>query len=694
VTGPLAPGGAGSAFVDAGDVYRSLFAAYPDALVVADDAGTIVLANPSAAALLGYTVGELIGLQVDELVPDGIRPRHAQYRNAFGRNPHARPMGKQTELVAKRKDGSEVVVEIALSPLSEDGRPLVIAAIRDIGAYPRMKQALQRAHYSERLAHVGRLAVDTRDPQVLLDQIPRVAAEALELEVAMVYLLQASELELQVASMVGAMPGEAIGDRIANRPDTSLGFVLSQGHSVIVRDYALETRFGVPQAYIDAGLRSALAVPLSDRGRTIGVLAVRSQASRFFGDDEVRFLESLANLLASSLQRVQSEEALGHAQRLESVGQLTGGIAHDFNNLLTVIQGNLQVLGELPLLAADAQARELVEAAGRASRRGAELTGKLLAFSRRQVLQPIAVDVVAMLKSLADLLRRTLDQRIRIDVEVPQGSLDVLVDASQLESALLNIAINARDAMPGGGTLRFRATLCLAPPDRTGIEIDRTETRGGFVMIEVSDSGSGMSAEVRERAFEPFFTTKEAGRGTGLGLSTVYGFVRQSKGAVTLDCELGRGTTVSLYLPVPRETASAAIVAGARSAVPAGLAVLLVEDDAEVRAVMRRFLEAFHCVVSEAPGADQALLTVGAERRFELLVTDIALGAGMRGTELAALVQRQLPDIAIVLMSGYSAELLEADGGSPPQWELLRKPCSREELGTAIARALDAGRAG
>ena len=685
MTAPALTAAQGAA-LDEGGVYRTLFAAYPDALVVADRAGTIVLANPSAAALLGYPVDELVGMQVDELVPDSTRPRHAEYRSAFGRNPQARPMGKQTELVAKRKDGSQVVVEIALSPLHDHGNALVVAAIRDIGAYPRMKQALQRAHYSEWLAQVGRLAVDTRDPQVLLDQVPRVAAEALDLEVAMVYLLLPNALELRIASMAGAMPGEAVGDRIANRLDTSLGFVLSQGRSIIVRDYALETRFTVPRAYLDAGLTSALAVPLSDRGRTIGVVVVRSHARRFFGDDEVRFLESLVNLLATSLQRVQSEEALGHAQRLESVGQLTGGIAHDFNNLLTVIQGNLQVLGDLPLLASDGQARELVEAAGRASRRGAELTGKLLAFARRQVLQPVAVDAVDMLKSLADLLRRTLDQRIRIDVDVPGHPLDVLVDPSQLESALLNIAINARDAMPGGGTLRFHAERCAALPGKVGVQIDAADASAGFIVIAITDTGSGMSAEVRERAFEPFFTTKEPGRGTGLGLSTVYGFVKQSKGALTLDSTPGLGTTVTLYVPPPRETAVSAIPATASRSIRPGLAVLLVEDDAEVRAVMRRFLEAFRCIVSEAPSAEQALLAIAVAPRFDLLVTDIALGAGMRGTELAARVQEQLPDIAIVLMSGYSAELLEADSGSPPAWELLRKPCSREELGAAIAR--------
>ena len=395
--------------VDETEVFRSLFGAYPDALIVADADGRIVLANPSAAALLGYSVDELVGMEIDQLVPDHVRPQHAAYRAAFAREPRPRPMGRQTDLVARRKDGSEVVVEIALSPLQDQGLPLVVAAIRDIGAYPRMKQALQRAHYNEHLAQLGRLAVDTRDPQVLLDHVPVRASAAMGVDVATVYLLEKDQLHLRVASAVGSIAGERPGDKVENRPDTSLGFVLAEGRSINAPDYASETRFKVPRVYLDEGLVSALAVPLSDRGRIIGVLAVRTREPRTFGDDDVRFLESLGNLLASSLQRAQSEEDLSHAQRLESVGQLTGGIAHDFNNLLTIIQGNLQVIEELPALAGQSQGQQLVSAATRAARRGAELTSKLLAFSRRQVLQPIALDVGGLLHSFADMLRRTLD---------------------------------------------------------------------------------------------------------------------------------------------------------------------------------------------------------------------------------------------------------------------------------------------
>jgi PAS domain S-box-containing protein len=678
--------------IDESSVFRSLFVAYPDSLLLVDQRGAIVMANPAAASLLGYSVDELSGLNVDALVPDAIRPRHASYREAYGRAPRTRPMGTQMELVAKRKDGSEVMVEIALSPLQDHGLPFVVAAIRDIGAYPRVKQALQRARYSEHLAQLGRLAVDERDPQVLLDQVPAIAAEVVGVDVAMVFLLEPNRLEFRVAAGVGTVRGEEIGSRIPSRPDSSLGLVLSSGRPVVVPDYRSEQRFVVPQAYLDAGLISGVAVPLSDRGRIIGALAVRSRRVQNFGDDELRFLEGLANLLATSLQRAQSEEALNHAQRLESVGQLTGGIAHDFNNLLTVIQGNLQVLEELPALANDGYGQQLVGAAARATRRGAELTSKLLAFSRRQVLQPTTVDVNTLLTSLSDMLRRTLDQRIRIEVEAPGLCPPVQADAGQLESALLNIAINARDAMPDGGTLRFRGQPCIALPADVRSELDDPSASDArFVAIAISDSGTGMPDEVKERAFEPFFTTKEAGRGTGLGLSTVYGFVKQSKGAIAIESAPGAGTTITLYIPQPWHADTPADAAtSADEAVLEGLKVLMVEDDSEVRSVVRTFLSTLGCEVTTAANGEQALLALGANASFDLLLTDIALGPGMRGTQLAAEAQQRFPDIAILLMSGFSSELLDADRDSPPSWELLRKPYTRGELAQAIAKVIAA----
>lgn len=681
--------------VDQPALFRSIFAAYPDALLLVNGQGIIELANPAAEALLDYSAEQLVGLSVDELVPDSIRPRHAEYRAGYAKSPRPRPMGTDMELVAKRRDGSEVMVEISLSPLTSQGLPHVVVAIRGIGNYPRVKRALQRAHYAECVARMGRLAVDTRDASLLLEQLPVVAMEALQVQVAIVFLLEPNQLEFRVAAGTGLLPSEPVGKRIPNRPDTPPGYVYEHARPVIVADYRSETRYAVPQAYLDAGLVSAMAVPLSDKGQVVGALAVRSTQPQRFGDDEVRFLESLANLLAATLQRVQSEESLHHAQRLESVGQLTGGIAHDFNNLLTVIQGNLQVLEDLPAIAGDGFAQQLVSAAARASKRGAELTGKLLAFSRRQVLSPTRIDVPALIDSLADMLRRTLDQRIRIEVNAPDDCPPCVADPGQLESALLNIAINARDAMPNGGTLSFSGQLCPALPLHLRGDFELQDRPDAYIAIAVSDTGAGMSDTVKERAFEPFFTTKELGRGTGLGLSTVYGFVKQSHGAITLDSTVGQGTTVTLYIPRFAEAEQPAGDADASPGeIPPGLKVLLVEDEAEVRTVAMRFLQTLGCEVTPCSSAEQALPLLTQDAAYGLLLSDIALGPGMRGTELAREAQARLPHLAILLMSGFSAELLDTSQSAPLSWELLAKPYSREELAHAVATALQAAKGG
>jgi len=671
---------------------RSLFFAYPDALLLVNGNGLIERANPTAARLLGYDEGELAGISVDTLVPQAIRSRHADFRKGYADAPRSRPMGLQMELVALRKDGSEVMVEIALSPLQHQGQAYVVAAIRDIAAYPRVQQAFQRVRYSEHLAQLGRLAVDERDPRVVLDHGPAFAVEALRADSAMVFLLEGNGVEFSLVSGVGLFEGEHIGMRLPNQADTLPGFVIRRGSSVAVPESGDGPGFDLPAHCAAAGMKAMLAVPLSDRGRTIGAVVVCSRLAQRFGTDERRFLESLSNLLATCLQRAQSEDALKHAQRLESVGQLTGGIAHDFNNLLTVIQGNLQVLEELPALADDAYGQQLVAAAARASRRGAELTGKLLAFSRRQVLQPSSLNVGQLLHSLADMLRRTLDQRIHIEVAVAPDCPSVLADPGQLESALLNIAINARDAMREGGTLRFAAQPCTALPAEVRNNLDDPSApEDGFVAIAIADTGSGMPESVKQRAFEPFFTTKEAGRGTGLGLSTVYGFVRQSKGALSLESAPDAGTTLTMYLPRPwNTTVEGADTPETDLALQAGLKVLLVEDDAEVREVVRTFLDSLRCKVTLAASGEQALLALGPDADFDLLLSDIALGAGMRGTRLAELAQARLPRMVVLLMSGYSAELLDADRDAPLSWELLRKPYTRSELAVAMTRLMAA----
>ncbi|SFM62810.1 ATP-binding protein [Variovorax sp. OV329] len=665
-----------------GAVYRSLFGAYPDGLLLVDLQGVIRLANPAACALLGYEPGQLAGVPVEPLVPDAIRPRHAAYREAYAKAPRARPMGTQMELVARRRDGSEVMVEIALSPLQDHGLPYVVAAMRGVAEYPRVKQALQRARYAEHLAQFGRLAVDARDAQPLLERVPAIAAQALQVESVAILLLGHDGQDLQVRAGVGLLPHEGPGKRLRLEAGSAAAEVIASGSPVRV-DAA-----GLSPPHRTEGLQAELSVPLTDRGRRIGLMVARSQAAGRFGDEESRFLESLASLLATVLQRSSTEEALHHAQRLESVGQLTGGVAHDFNNLLTVISGNLQVLEDLPVHDSEPALAQSVASAMRATRRGAELTAKLLAFSRRQVLQPSTVDVAALLRSLTDMLRRTLDQRVSIALDAQ--AMHCLADPMQLESALLNIAINARDAMPQGGRLAFSCRPAQVLPAALASEEDgATSPTQGYVAIAITDDGSGMSEEVRERAFEPFFTTKEAGRGTGLGLSTVYGFARQSRGGVDIDSAPGAGTTVTLYLPRTLPVARSPAPeppAGKPAKLPPGLHVLLVEDDAEVRRVVEGFLVSLNCELHGCATAEEALAVLDSDEAVDLLLSDVVLGPGMRGTELAEVARAQLPGLPVLLMSGYTSGLVDEASA----WELLSKPFTSGELEQALLRALAA----
>ncbi|MFT4099838.1 MAG: ATP-binding protein [Burkholderiaceae bacterium] len=693
---PRRPPAAPPPGIDELAVYRSLFSAYPDGLLMVDPGGTIVLANPAARLLFDYPGDELIGRAVDDLVPDSMRPRHAAYRNAYGKAPASRPMGARIDLRARRRDGSEVTVEISLSPLRADGAtsgpPYTVAAIRAVDDYPRVKQALQRARFAECVAQLGRLAVNAREPQGLLDQVPAAVADTLQLETAAIVVFERHRSLLRVLAARG------LSETIATLPcddvaGTLIGHVMAAGEPVRIADLAQEHSVPLAPPALTRGLSSLLAVPLSDRGRPSGALIVASRSLRAFGDEAAQFLDSVGSIVTTALQRVRTEEALNHSQRLDSVGQLTGGIAHDFNNLLTVISGNLQVLQEMPACTEDAASQPLVDAAIRATRRGAELTGKLLAFARRQRLQPTIVDVAELLASLTDMLRRTLDPRIDIRLDAERCSCRV--DAGQLESALLNIALNARDAMQDGGTLSFACRTSATLPDelRDAEDADRPRLDGPaaarrYVAISVSDTGTGMTEAVRERAFEPFFTTKPHGRGTGLGLSTVYGFARQSDGTAAIASTPGGGTTVTLYLPESLDPSTLHPTAAGSARLPARMPVLLVEDDADVRVATRNLLAAMGCEVTECPNAESALDLLSTAQRldrpYRLLLTDIALGAGGSGLDLARHAQRHLPSLSVVVMSGFPDQTPGAASDAP----LLRKPFTRAELAEAMMRSL------
>jgi signal transduction histidine kinase/DNA-binding response OmpR family regulator len=388
-------------------------------------------------------------------------------------------------------------------------------------------------------------------------------------------------------------------------------------------------------------------------------------------------------------ERRALEEQLVQAQKMETVGQLTGGIAHDFNNLLTVILGNLD-LSERHIGDAGRLKRQLA-AIRHASERGHALTRQLLAFSRRQHLSPEVVDVCALLTRFEALIRRAIGESITLEIVLPDAAAVCEVDPSQLESALLNLAVNARDAMPDGGWLQFSVERVDAADE---LKERHTEARPGpWVVISVRDRGGGMSRAVRDRAFEPFFTTKEAGRGSGLGLSQVYGFVRQSGGFVTLDSEIDCGTEISIYLP-PSDKSP-----GAQQAVPEehlplhGLSesVLLVEDDASVLALGIEMLTELGYRVKVAADAEAALEVLRRGERIDLLFTDVVMPGGRNGVQLAAEARRLQPAIKVLLTSGYTGEALErhqaADPGLLP---LIQKPFRQAELAAKLREVLDA----
>jgi CheY-like chemotaxis protein len=381
------------------------------------------------------------------------------------------------------------------------------------------------------------------------------------------------------------------------------------------------------------------------------------------------------------------QEQLHQSQKMEAVGQLTGGVAHDFNNLLTVILGNLDTLSK-QLPTEQIRWRRSVDQALQAAQRAANLTQQLLAFARRQPLKPEAVDVNRLLGRWADVIRRTLPESISIRrVEDDCAGL-ARVDPNQLESALLNLVVNARDAMQSGGTLTVEtATAHISGADAKLLPEFKA---GSYVLICVTDTGSGMAPEVLERAFEPFFTTKPIGQGTGLGLSQVFGFVKQSGGHIKIYSRLGHGTTVKIYLPRVHEgSAETRKSEGTTNpAVARTETILVVEDNDSVRSFTTDCLRDFGFNVIEAADASEALKILDQTPRIDLMFTDIGL-PGLNGRELAATVHRRYPSVRLLFTSGYAQMPGTSSSSALADIPLLSKPFTRAQLYQRISESLE-----
>ncbi|MGH8030511.1 MAG: ATP-binding protein, partial [Arenimonas sp.] len=429
---------------------------------------------------------------------------------------------------------------------------------------------------------------------------------------------------------------------------------------------------------------SGMLVPLLDRARPLGALLVLSARPRRFDHDAQHLLGSVANMLAALLQRRHTEDQLAHAQRLDAIGQLTGGIAHDFNNLLTIISGSLQLL-EMEI-GDHGSSGELIASALRSVGRGAELTAKLLAFARRQQLRPMALDAAAMLRDLETMLRRTLGESVQLRLSVPASLPAAHADASQLDTALVNLVLNARDAMPHGGeiTLSARAHTVADPEGEDGL------APGHYVVFTVRDTGHGMPPETLARAVEPFFTTKEAGRGSGLGLSMVYGFAHQSGGQLAIDSRLGYGTRVDLTLPASRQAPDAPARPVDRARPGQGETVLVVEDEADVRAIAEAFVRSLGFTPRAVADAAGALAALREDPAIAVLFSDVMLGEGLDGYALARAARALRPELPVLLTSGYNESSIGRDT-SGESFELLRKPYRREQLADALRRRLHDG---
>jgi PAS domain S-box-containing protein len=392
---------------------------------------------------------------------------------------------------------------------------------------------------------------------------------------------------------------------------------------------------------------------------------------------EARVADRTRALEAEIRRREEAHAALIQSQRMEAFGQLTGGVAHDFNNLLTIISGNLELLANTVDGGSEAA---LLKRASDAADMGASLTRRLLTFARRRRLTPQVLDVNEMILNLTELLQRSLGGAIALTTLLEGNVGRTRADPSELENAILNLAINARDAMPSGGNLVIESRNATAV--EAGMPGD-----GAFVLISVSDTGHGMPPEVIERAFEPFFTTKEPGRGTGLGLSTIYGFAEQSGGHVAIQSEAGKGTTINLYLPHAEETCERQ----SKAAEPVPLSensevVLVVEDNAEVREVTMQRVEGLGYVALEAENGAAALRMLEAGEDVQVVLSDIVMPGGVSGYDLVRWIRANAPAIKVLLTTGYAAE--ETQPGAA-EVASLRKPYKRADLAVALRDALD-----
>lgn len=611
--------------------YSQIVALAPDAIVSIDEDQRIHLFNRSAETLFGYTQEEVNGQFLDLLIPSRFTMNHRGLVERFGRTETGpRKMADRTPVWGRRKNGEEFPAEVSISCLTEDGRMTYMAIIQDV---------TRRRRDEERLRQLQR-AVDQSANMVVITDLEGV------IEYANPSLLNATGYE--AGEVVGRKPSLWSSGKTGQKDYKHLWETILAG-----RDWHGE-----------------FANRCKD-GSLITVSATISPIRNEQGD-----VTHFLGVQEDVTERRDIEEQLRRSQRMESIGQLTGGLAHDFNNLLAVIIGNLDLLeagvADRPQLGGFAQM------ALRAAMRGAGLTRQLLAFARRQSLEAREFDMNELVVRTTDMLGRVLGEQVNVELKLGEPLWRAFADPTQVESALANLAINARDAMPRGGRLLIE-TANLQLDDRY-VRENLDVTPGDYVVLIVSDTGTGIAADVLPRVFDPFFTTKPQGKGTGLGLSMVYGFAKQSQGHVRIYSDVGVGTTVKLALPRARtaEAVAAVPVQVAPADAPRNLTVLVVEDNVEVRQIVLVQLEDLGYRVLEAANAAAALTLLRSDQQIDILFTDVVMPGGMMGPELARIARERRPDLKVLMTSGYSEA---QNGGNGEELKnILSKPYRKQDL--------------
>ncbi len=630
----------------------------PDAIVAVDRDGVILQINSQVQHLFGYRHSELIGKTVEMLVPERFRPQHHGHRENFAAQPKTRRMGAGLELYGRRRNGSEFPVEISLSPVSLEGRTIVLSAIRDISDRKRIEDELRRAN--EELAQ--------KTSEQIGEYRSRLASIIDSSEDAII----GKGLDGTITSwnkgaerIYGYAPEEVVGKHISilapdDRPDEIPGILKKIARGESVEHYE--------------------SVRVSKDGRRLNVSVTVSPLRDASG--EIVGASAIARDI--SAQR-RAEDQLRQSQKMEAIGRLAGGVAHDFNNVLGIINACTEFLRDR----ADSSSESAVyiENIKKAAQRGAALTRQLLAFSRKQAVQPVILDLNDRLKDITKLLRPLMGDDVEILIVPRSHSAVVEADPGQLDQIVVNLAVNARDAMPHGG--RFILETDVVELDQFFAEQHQPMSAGKYVMLAVSDTGSGMDGTVLSRIFEPFFTTKEPGKGTGLGLATVYGIAKQSGGHIWVYSEPGRGTTFKVYLPSAEHKLKFALHAEAEAVVPKrqGTTILLVEDDEMMRSLTRQLLLQQGYTVIEAVNGKAALDWAQSNPgEADLVLTDVVMPA-MSGPELAERLTASQPALKVVYMSGYTGELMEASERLK-HGILLEKPFTRTALLNTLHKTL------